>query len=61
MPMSVTLVFFSPLFPREALLLCRRCDGVLGNILKVKSVHLDSSGDHGADSSPLACCGKTSY
>lgn len=27
--------------------------GLLGNILKVKCVHLDSSGDCGADSSPI--------
>lgn len=27
--------------------------GLLGNILKVKCVHLDSSGDRGADSGPI--------
>lgn len=59
MPMSVAL--FSPTFCFwRGPSLCRHRDRVLGNILKVKSVHLDSSGDHGADSSPLACCRKTS-
>lgn len=58
MPMLVAL-FCSTLCFWRGPPLCPHCDRLPGNILKVKSVHLDSSGDHGADSSPLACCGKT--
>lgn len=50
-------VFLALLFWRGPAL-CRHCDWVLGNIVKVKSVHLDSSGDHGGDSSLLACAGR---
>lgn len=47
------LLFSSTLCFGEALVGVGTVTGFLGNILKVKSVHLDSSGDRGADSKPI--------
>lgn len=51
-PMSAEL-FVHPHAPKGPFP-CRHCDRGLGNVLKVKSVHLDSSGDCGGDGGPLA-------